>query len=313
MPYVALPPATQESRLAVARARWDAILHVRPDLLPAIALQRSLIEPVIALTDALGQGRVPRLSLPPKYLAAKLGKRIPALAAEPIPMPAALLKPTLLELCRHLADGGGGEPAMQIHSAFDAGTLDAGAVLSATLSRDQKAIKLAAVHRRLQSELVWLVAELAVSPYVYGLQQMVVGESGKPMDPALKQALDAWQQGYCPVCGSWPAIIEAANGSSILRCSFCALAWTLAEPGCIYCGDTGPTFVISAPDPGRPDRRLETCGKCRSYVKAIDVDELSPFPLGAIGDLETMDLDVRTMKQGFQRPATKVFAAAKPI
>ena len=313
MPYVVLPAATQAERLAVARARWDAILAVRPDLEPAIALQRSLIEPVIELAETLHQTRLPRLSLPPRYVAAKLGKRIPALAAEPIPMPTATLKPTLLKLCQNLAEGGGGQPASQIHATLDAGTMDAGAVLGASLARDQKAIKIGAVHRNLQSELVWLVAELAVSPFVYALQQVLLGEPGGHLDQALRSALDAWQQGYCPICGSWPALIESLNDRSILRCSFCALAWTLADPGCIYCGDIGPTFVTAAPDERRPDRRLETCGKCRSYVKAIDVDELSPFPLGAIGDLETMDLDMKAMKQGFQRPATKVFAASKPI
>lgn len=313
MPYVALPVATRDARLAVARARWDAILPVRPDLLPAIALQRSLIEPVIELTRQLAETRVPRLSLPPKYLAAKLGRRIPALGAEPIPMPTAALKPTLLELCQRLSEGGAGEPAMQIHALLDAGTLDAGAVLAATLIRDQKAIRMAAVHRHLQSELVWLVAELAVSPYVYCLQQVILGEPGGRLDAGLHAALDQWDQGYCPICGSWPAIVEAMDGRSILRCSFCALAWTLSAPGCAYCGNTGPEFVVATPNPGRPDRRIETCGKCRSYMKAIDVDELSMFPLGAIGDLETMDLDVQTMKQGFQRPPTKVFSPSKPI
>lgn len=313
MPYVALPAATRDSRLGVARGRWDAILQVRPDLLPAIALQRSLLEPVVELTDTLSRARLPRLSLPARYVAAKLAKRIPALAAEPIPMPTTLLKPTLLDLCRHLADGGAGQPALDIQTVLDAGTFDPGAVLAATMARDQKAIKIGALHRHLQSELVWLVAELAVSPYVYCLQQMVLGEPGGRLDPALLAALDTWQQGYCPICGSWPSIIESLEGRSIIRCSFCALAWTLSEPGCVYCGDIGPTFVTNAPDPRRPDRRLETCGKCRSYVKAIDVDELSPFPLGAISDLETMDLDMRTMKQGFQRPPTKVFAPSKPI
>ncbi len=309
MPYVALPAATRADRLAIAQSRWNAILQARPDLLPAVALQRSLLEPVIDLTEALLHGRVPRLSLPARYVAAKLDKRIPALAAEPIPMPTAALKPTLLQLCQSLADGGGGEPARRIHAALDAGTLEAGAVLNAALCRDQKAIKIGSVHRDLQSELVWLVAELAVSPFVYALQQVLLAQA----DPALGAALDRWKQGYCPVCGSWPALVESLADRSIVRCSFCALAWTLDDPGCVYCGDIGPTFITAAPDPARPDRRLETCGRCRSYVKTVDVDELSPFPLIAITDLETMDLDMRTMKQGFQRPAMKMFAASKSI
>lgn len=314
MPYVAMPPATRASRLAAARARWDAILAVRPDLAPAISLQRSLLEPVIDLTEVLAAGRLPRLSLPGRYVAAKLGRQVPALAAEPIPMPAAQLKPTLLDLCQQLARGGAGEAAIRIHTALDAGTLDTGSVLAATLARDQRAITLGALQRGLQSELVWLVAELAVSPFVHGLQQLLLAPLGRePADGVLRAALDGWKQGYCPICGSWPVLIEALDGRSVLRCSFCAYAWTLADPGCVYCGNTEPTFVTSAPGAGRPDRRLETCLKCRSYVKAVDVDELSPFPLGAISDLETMDLDVRTMKQGFQRPALKAFAPSKPV
>lgn len=313
MAYVALPAATRASRLAVARSRWDAILHVRPDLEPAITLQRTLIEPVVDLSETLMQGRLPRLSLPARYLAAKLGKHVPALAAEPIPIPTPLLKPTLLMLCEHLAIGGGGNPVRHICAAVNAGTLEAGAVFAATLSRDQKAIVIGSRHRGLQSELVWLVAELTVSPFVYGLQQLILGRNAGRLDATLQAALEGWKQGSCPICGSWPTLIEALGGKSVLRCSFCAYAWTLDEPGCVYCGDVGPTFVTRAPDPSRPDRRLETCGKCRSYVKAIDVDDLSPFPLGAIADLETMDLDVMTMKQGFQRPALKAFSTAKVV
>ena len=83
----------------IAASRWDSILLARPDLAPAVDLQRKLIGLVIDLTGALEQGRLPRLSLPSRYLAAKLKKGIPALAGEPIPMPTAVLKPVLLQLC----------------------------------------------------------------------------------------------------------------------------------------------------------------------------------------------------------------------
>ena len=44
MPYAALPPVTRATRLALADARWGAMLAARPDLAPAVALQRTLIE-----------------------------------------------------------------------------------------------------------------------------------------------------------------------------------------------------------------------------------------------------------------------------
>ena len=54
---------------------------------------------VVELTDTLDRGRLPRLSLPPNYLAAKLASAVPVLSGEPIPLPVALLKPALVELC----------------------------------------------------------------------------------------------------------------------------------------------------------------------------------------------------------------------
>lgn len=318
MAYVPLPPATRDSRLAVATERWAAILRVRPDLEPAIELQRKLIGPVIALTETFEHGRMPRLSLPAKYVAAKLGKGIPAFAAEPIPMPAGVIRPTLLTLCEELARGGAGDAAEHIRATIDAGSLEAGSLLSASLNRDQKAIKTGALHRGLASDLLWLVGELAVSPFAHALQQLVLFPHGLSHghgdpDPALRTALDQWRQGYCPMCASWPALIETLDGRRVLRCSFCALAWTLDEPGCVYCGEAGSAYQIVALDATRPDRRLETCVTCRSYVKAVDVDELSPFPLVAIGDLETMDLDVRAMEQGFHRPPLRAFSTAKAV
>src|SRR3954471_20698757 len=98
MPYVALAPAARHGRLAAATGRWEAIVSRRPELAPAVDLQRNLLGIVVELTDTLDRGRLPRLSLPPNYLAAKLASAVPVLSGEPIPLPVALLKPALVEL-----------------------------------------------------------------------------------------------------------------------------------------------------------------------------------------------------------------------
>jgi FdhE protein len=312
MSYVAFAAGTSRSRSALAASRWDSILLARPDLAPAVDLQRKLLGLVINLTEALQQGRLPKLSLPSRYLAAKLKKGIPALAGEPIPMPTAILRPVLLQLCQELARGGAGGAADHIHAVIDAGSLEAGSLLAGSLARDQNAIRTTAAHRGLASDLLWLVAELAVSPFAYALQQTLVCPHGQAQpDAVLGAALDEWPHGYCPMCGSWPAIVESLSGERVLRCSFCALAWSLPVVGCLYCGESGSAFISSSPDAARPDRHLEVCGSCRSYVKTIDVTEPSPFPLLAIADLETLDLDVLAMQEGYQRPALKTFGSVK--
>ena len=304
MPYVTIPALSRENLLDSAQKRWQVIRETRPDLEPALALQQELLTCMIDLADAIGGGRLPRLSLPPKYLAAKLARGVPALAGEPIPLPVSVLTPALFQLCDALAAGGAGEAATHIRESMEGGKLEAASLLTASLHREQASLRTGAEHRGLSPDLMWLVAELAVSPFAHGLQRMVFGSvvSGE-----LHEALEAWPHGYCPACGSWPAVGEVAGGHRTLRCSFCACAWELKTYACIYCEESGDPFVTAAPNAERKDRRVEVCSACGNYLKTIDVPELSPFPFLAISDLETMDLDVAAMEKGYARPPLKAF------
>lgn len=280
-------------------------MAARPDLEPAVVLQRRLLKLVSDLARAIEHGRLPRLSMPPKYLAAKLGRGVPVLAGEPIPLPIPILGPALPRFCDALAEGGAGDAAIHIRDAIVSGNIEAGSLLSASLTRQQAAIRTGATHRGLAPDLVWLVAELAVSPFVHALQGLICGSA---TDDTLAQALADWNRGYCPACGSWPALAEVVGGHRTLRCSFCSSAWELTTYACIYCADGGEQFVTAAPDEDRKDRRIEACGACGSYLKTVDVTALSPFPLLSISDLETTDLDLAAMDHRYQRPALREFA-----
>jgi FdhE protein len=307
MPYVAQPAGNRQAAMASAHLRWQAIVARKPELGPAVTLQQALIGIVADLANTLDSSRLPRLSLPPRYLAAKLGQGIPALAGEPIPVPVSTLKPGLMRLCDALEAGGAGESAAHIRDSLDETRLETASLLTASLKRDQAAIRTGANHRGLSADLMWLVAELAVSPFVHALQQALFA----PADPALTAALGSWAHGYCPFCGSWPALAEVAERRT-LRCSFCALAWDLPSYACVYCTHQGPDFITAAPDLDRKDRRLELCKSCGGYMKTVDVAALTPFPLLPIADLETMDLDMAAMERGFGRPNLKDFSRKTP-
>jgi FdhE protein len=308
MPYVTISAISRDNLTKSSEERWQALLRNRPDLEPAVALQRRLLTLVADLAAALERGRLPRLSLPPRYLAAKLARGVPAFAGEPIPVPAPAITPALLALCDALEAGGAGESAAHIHAAVAGGQIEPASLLTASLTRDQGAIRTGAVHRGLAPDLVWLIAELAVSPFAYLLQRMLfAGQTAGE----LHTALDAWTRGYCPACGSWPAVAEVVGGHRTLRCSFCSSAWELSTYACIYCGEHGGPFVTAAPDEAQKDRRIEICSSCNGYLKTIDLPELSPFPLLAISDIETTDLDVAAMQHGYGRPPLKDFKAKR--
>ena len=314
MPYLPVAHPPQAEVLASAERRWRALIEAKPELQAAVNLQRSLLTLVLDLARTIDNGRLPRLSLPAKYLAAKLSRGVPVLSGEPIPLPASLLKPALVRFCDALAAGGAGDVATRIGATIESGRMDAGSLLTASLARDQEAIRTGATHMGLAPDLAWLVAELAVGPVAHTLQRTLfatpgLGASGGP----LAEALAAWNHGYCPACGSWPALAEVVGGHRLLRCAFCAATWERTIYACVYCDEQGEAFVTAAPDEERTDRRTELCSSCGAYLKAIDTSEISPFPLVAIADMETMDLDIAAMDHHYGRPALREFGAgSKP-
>src|SRR4029450_12858093 len=106
MPYIHLPPTAREELETTADQRWNAVLAARPELGPAVALQRRLSAPSLTLKQPLEGSAVPRLSFPPKYITAKLARGVPALAGEPIPLPIPILTGAVLGFCRQVSAGG---------------------------------------------------------------------------------------------------------------------------------------------------------------------------------------------------------------
>jgi FdhE protein len=306
MPYAQFAPAGRSARLDLAESRWAAMLANRPDLGPAVALQRALIGLVIDLSATFdSSARVPKLTLPPRYVTTKLASGIPALTGEPIQVPVDTLRQTLLSLVRALAEGGGGEATLAIRAAIEEGRVDVAALLTLALRREQGTLRAFATKAGLGHDLLWLVLDLAVGPFAHALLRALFDQA--PNDSPLRAALDRWPHGYCPLCGSWPVLVEDLGGIRRLRCSFCAAGWDLATAGCLYCGETGDRFSVVTTDPSQPRRTIETCGACHGYTKTVETGESLPFPLLALADLESMDLDIAAMQRGFARPAIKQF------
>jgi FdhE protein len=304
VPYLAVDHPREAEVFAAAERRWQALARARPDLQSAVSLQRRLLTGVIDLSRSIEGGRLPRLSLPGKYLAAKLTHGTPILTGEPIPLPVALLTTFFVRFCDELAAAGAGEPATHLAAAIRSGQIDAGSLFTASLARDQDAIRTGATHHGLAPDLAWLAAELAVGPVAHALQRALLAP---PAPGPLSEALAGWNHGYCPACGSWAALAEVVSGHRLLRCSFCAATWERTTYACVYCDEAGETFVTAAPDATRPDRRIELCSGCGAYLKAVEADALSAFPLVALADMETMDLDVAAMEHQYGRPAARNF------
>jgi FdhE protein len=277
--------------------RLAELASAHPELGRALELQRTLLRRQIDMLDVFRQGGVPAVSLPPRYLAAKLKRSTPALHGEPVPLPSKVLELSAREYCGHLEKGGAGEAAATVARALDAGTLGGAALVSACFGRDQRRVRSMASHHNLSPDIAWLVAELAVAPFAHLLQAQALAGA------AAAESVGAWDNGYCPACGSWPAFAEAIAGSHGLRCSFCAAGWNVSSYRCIYCANESETFITAAPDPDQPGRRLQMCNACGGYLKVLELTARAEFPLVAVEDLASMDLDMIAIERKYMRPA----------
>ena len=296
-----MPNSHPEVLWRLASAQWAEITANLPDLAPAVALQQRLVQLMLDATAALGE---PSSPLEASSTAEKWHKGLPALRNEVVTIPAEL-KRILPPICTALAEGGAGDSARHIGEAIGSGDIDADSLLRVSLARNQKAIRTSALHMGFSPDLVWLIGELASAPLAYALQRRAFG-------PETGMNRQTWNRGYCPFCGSWPVFIEAHVEAHTLRCSYCALDWSLTSRRCVYCDHSGGDFVTAAIDVNAPERRVELCRKCSGYTKVIEVSDPTPFPLLAILDLATMNLDQSAMNRGYRRPELFDLDAIEP-
>ncbi len=265
------------------------------DLEPALALQRQILRLLIDARAAIPDSDPGLPAAEPSQVLAKWRGGIPAMRGEPFgSSPAVDGLPAAL--CRLLAAGGAGESADHLGQAIARAEVDPRSLVALSLARDRKALRSSSLYHGFAPDLVWLVGELASAPLAHAYQSRLFAA------PQLGGQAAGWDRGYCPCCGSWPALVEVLDGARFLRCSYCAAAWQLSRPRCVYCGAADARYVVAAADGDRHERLVELCTGCSGYTKAIVVGGLTPFPLSAIDDLGTMDLDRAALDRGYHRP-----------
>ena len=306
-----------EATLETAERQWRVLAARRPDIEPAIAVQRRLLRRALALGSQSETFPAIPATLTPTEVARKLEEGRPVLIGETIETDGSVLTPFLLGFCDDLESGSAGKAAGRLRSTLERGDIDCGSLISASLTRRRDAILTKAHHIGVAPDLLWLVAELAAGPIAHHFQRAVLPSTPNSAAAvgsytATAGALSRWQEGYCPACGSWPAFAERhanAHDGRHLRCSFCGCDWPFPSGQCVYCPAAGTSLLTAGPgDDGRC--LVDMCRDCGGYLKRVQVDRPTPFTLLPIEDLGTSDLDVSAAGRGYGRPPLPGFADA---
>jgi FdhE protein len=173
-------------------------------------------------------------------------------------------------------------------------SLDAVALIEATIEHDEAGLAALAQHLHLERSMLNAVASLVAMPLLHACRRRL-----EPLP------VPTFACAGCPVCGSWPALAEARGleGERRLRCGRCGADWRTEWLTCCFCGNDDHVTLGSLVSEGTPERRhVETCERCRGYVKTLTT--LVPVPAVEVmyEDCATIDLDLVARARGYLRP-----------
>jgi FdhE protein len=187
-----------------------------------------------------------------------------------------------------------GTPKMATLKPALNGDLDILKLFEASLCQDGNGLKKFAAGLDADAEVFQAVADLLPRPLLHACNR--VWASSKSV---------SWMEGYCPICGAWPAFAEmrGIERSRYFRCGRCGGEWQSHCLFCPYCGMTDHNELVSlVPEKSGANAVIEACRRCLGYVKTFTTLQGSPAAKVFLDDLASVDLDIAALEQGYKRP-----------
>lgn len=131
-----------------------------------------------------------------------------------------------------------------------------------------------------------------------------------------------WSQGFCPVCGAWPAFAEVhgIEHARHLRCGRCGAGWPMPALVCTYCATADHDALGSLVVDDKTARwSVDVCRICSGYLKSFTTLQPTPSCEILVTDLASVEFDLAAFERGFLRPQAHgvpigaSLAAANPV
>jgi FdhE protein len=279
MSSAAAPPKPAQNALA----RLDALAHTHTEWVPWLGVLRELLgELSNPAWEALPPHTVDGSSLSPQLAGAELRPDGPALASLLQRLSAAARAHGLLALAGP-------------HQRAPAPTEEeARAVFLAAVNGDEATLERQALRHGATPEGWRALAQLLPMPYLHACAR---SWAARPHSD--------WAQGYCPVCGAWPAFAElrGIERARHLRCGRCGSGWPMPVLAYTYCATTDHYTLGGLVVNDKTARwAVDVCQGCSGYLKAFTT--LQPTPSNDIlaSDLSSVEFDLIAIERGFLRP-----------
>jgi len=117
-----------------------------------------------------------------------------------------------------------------------------------------------------------------------------------------------WLRGYCPACGSPPAMAQLVGIDSgrlrLLSCGGCSMRWRYRRTGCPFCQTADDHRLSALAVEGEKYLRIDYCQSCRAYLKTYNGEGSEPLFLA---DWTSLHLDVIARDRGLKRLANSLY------
>ena len=261
----------------------DALRRQRPEWQPWLAVVEEVVRDA---TNPAWESAVPEV-------ARGRDRGVPLLDRCTIAVPVRDARRLLARLAR-AASRCGTSPMASVAGALR-DTPDVAAVFEGSLRRDDDLKGVGAARSQEHAEGIQAIVPLVAVPLLHACNRRL--SSSIP---------GAWTEGYCPVCGSWPAFAEVRGieRSRYLRCGRCGGEWFAHALRCGYCGMSDHDELVAlVPQDNGGQAIVEACRRCLGYLKTFTRLQGCPPDAVMLEDLATVDLDVVALTNGFTRPA----------
>ena len=290
--------STAAELLSVLERRLATLRKTRPDLEDALALQELL------LRTTLSSARPPivhSFPFPREVAIVRLQQGIPLLHDQPVLIDVEFAADLFSRLVEELERRDGADLRDRLNLLIQgAARIDPQQLFSEAFVQHSHHLAQIAHGARVDAELLETLARGAVRPLLNVYAQRLL--------PHVEHA-EAWNRGYCPVCGGWPVLgeLRGVELAQWLRCSACGSGWRTQRLVCPYCSNNDYRTLGTLTLEGEQRFRIAVCERCRGYLKVGNAFDPTPAELLALDDVASLHLDIAAIERGYQRPAGSGF------
>ncbi len=201
----------------------------------------------------------------------------------------------LRKICRFALDANEvlADAGPKIADALDKEMLDSSALFSSILKEDDTYLDDVARRLHVDKRILTFAAYSSIKPSLCICAEQLA---------AYLDQEATWEKGYCPICGSPPAlsILQGEGGERHLLCSFCGHEWRTYRIYCPFCENRDQKTLHYFFGEQEKDYRVDVCDKCKKYIKTIDVRQMKHPVYPFIEQICTLHLDMMAQEQGLE-------------